>query len=97
MNEETLATDVQAWVDANWDTSVTVREWWRRLADVGYAYPTWPLGLGGREASRREASVISGVLARNGVIGPPVGAVAATLAAPTLLELATEAQKRQLV
>jgi alkylation response protein AidB-like acyl-CoA dehydrogenase len=92
-----LAADVQAWVDANWDTSITVREWWRRLAGAGYAYPTWPAGLGGSGASRRDAFTIGGVLAQNHVIGPPVGAMAATLAAPTLLDHATETQRLELV
>ena len=97
MNHEALAAQVQAWVDSNWDTAITVREWWRRLADAGYAYPSWPTGLGGSGASRRDATVIWGVLARNEVIGPPVGAMAATLAAPTLLDHATDTQRSQLV
>ena len=92
-----LAADVQAWVDANWDTSITVREWWRRLADAGYAYPSWPEGLGGSGASRGDAATISGVLAQNRVIGPPVGAMAARLAAPTILQHATETLQRELV
>jgi alkylation response protein AidB-like acyl-CoA dehydrogenase len=92
-----LAGEVQAWVDANWDTSITVREWWLRLADAGYAYPSWPVGLGGTGVSRRDAMTIAAVLARNEVIGPPVGAMAATLAAPTLLEHATGAQRSELV
>jgi alkylation response protein AidB-like acyl-CoA dehydrogenase len=92
-----LAADVQAWVDANWDRSITVRAWWRRLADAGYAYPSWPEGLGGSGASRGDAATISGVLAQNRVIGPPVGAMAARLAAPTILQHATEALQRELV
>ena len=92
-----LATQVQTWVDDNWDTTVTVREWWLRLADAGYAYPAWPAGLGGSGTSRRDAATITGVLAANKVIGPPVGALAATLAAPTLLEHATETQQAELV
>ncbi len=84
-------------MEANWDTSITVREWWLRLADAGYAYPTWPLGLGGSDASRRDAMTVTGVLAQNKVIGSPVGAMASTLAAPTLLEHATEAQRTELV
>jgi alkylation response protein AidB-like acyl-CoA dehydrogenase len=92
-----LAVEVQAWVDANWDTEITVREWWLRLADAGYAYPSWPEGLGGSGASRRDAATIAGVLAQNRVIGPPVGAMAALLAAPTILEHATEALRRELV
>jgi alkylation response protein AidB-like acyl-CoA dehydrogenase len=97
VSEGDLAARVQAWVEANWDTSITVREWWLRLADVGYAYPTWPLGLGGSDASRRDAMTVTGVLAQNKVIGSPVGAMASTLAAPTLLEHATEAQRAELV
>jgi len=97
MMESHLAAQVQDWVDDNWDTSLTVRQWWRRLADAGYAYPTWPPGLGGWGASPREAAVVSGVLGANQVIGPPAGAVAASLAAPTLLEHATEAQQLELV
>jgi len=92
-----LAAEVQAWVDTNWDTTVTVREWWRRLADAGYAYPAWPAGLGGRGLSRRDAATITGVLAESRVIGPPVGAMAARLAAPTVLEHATEALQHELV
>jgi len=92
-----LGAQVQAWVDANWDRSLTVRKWWLRLADAGYAYPTWPVGLGGSGAPRRDAMTVAAVLARNEVIGPPVGAMAATLAAPTLLEHATEEQRMELV
>lgn len=97
MSEGDLAARVQAWVETNWDTSITVREWWLRLADAGYAYPTWPLGLGGSDASRRDAMTVTGVLAQNKLIGSPVGAMAATLAAPTLLEHATEVQLAELV
>ena len=43
----------------NWDTSITVREWWRRLADAGYAYPSWPAGLGGGGLPRRDAMTIA--------------------------------------
>jgi alkylation response protein AidB-like acyl-CoA dehydrogenase len=94
---EDLAAAVQDWVEANWDPTLTVREWWLRLADAGYAYPTWPHGLGGLGLPRRDAAVITGVLAANKVIGPPVGALAATLAAPTLLDHATPEQQAELV
>jgi alkylation response protein AidB-like acyl-CoA dehydrogenase len=97
VSEGGLAEQVQAWLDAHWDTSITVREWWRRLADAGYAYPSWPAGLGGSGASRRDAATVTGVLAQNRVIGPPVGAMAAGLAAPTVLQHATEALQRELV
>ena len=50
-------------------TSLTRPQWWRRLADAGYAYPSWPAGLGGSGASRRDAGPSPGVLAAQRVIG----------------------------
>jgi alkylation response protein AidB-like acyl-CoA dehydrogenase len=94
---DALAAGVQAWIDATWVESLSVRDWWHRLVDAGYAYPTWPKGLGGFGASRADARVVIGTLARNGVVAPPVGHVAATLAAPTLLEHGTASQIEELV
>jgi alkylation response protein AidB-like acyl-CoA dehydrogenase len=84
-------------VDREWDDSLTVREWWRRLADSGLAFPAWPEGLGGSGASSGVARAVTGVLASRGVVGPPAGHVAATLAAPTLLEHGTPEQKAAFV
>ena len=92
-----LPAAVQAFIDGNWDTSLTVREWWRRLAEAGYAFPAWPEGLGGLGVSAAAARAITGVLAANRVIGPPAGHLAATLAAPTLLEHGTAEQVRAFV
>ncbi|MCU1454178.1 MAG: putative acyl-CoA dehydrogenase [Acidimicrobiales bacterium] len=89
--------DVETWVRASWDLSLTVREWWRLLVEAGYAYPSWPVGLGGRAVSSATARMVTAVLARAGVIAPPVGHVAATLAAPTLFDHGSEAQVEELV
>ena len=94
---DVLAKEVQGWVDDNWNESLTVREWWRRLVDAGYSYPAWPEGVGGCGASRSDARVVLQVLAGNRVVAPPVGGVAATLAAPTLLDHGTPAQIDELV
>lgn len=93
----TIEDQVQAWVEDHWDESITLREWWRRLASAGYSYPRWPTGVGGSSASAATARTVTAVLARNGVIGPPVGYVAATLAAPTILAHGSERQIRELV
>jgi alkylation response protein AidB-like acyl-CoA dehydrogenase len=92
-----LADEVQAWVEENWKQSLTVREWWRLLADAGYAYPTWPEGVGGCGMSGAEARTVLAVLAQNQVVAPPVGYVAADLAAPTILDLGTDKQIAELV
>jgi alkylation response protein AidB-like acyl-CoA dehydrogenase len=92
MSSGDLAVEVKSWVDANWDPSITVREWWRRLADAGYAFPSLPSGLGGSAASPRDAAVIIRTLAESRVIGPPLGGVASQLALPTILEHGSEEQ-----
>ena len=91
------AADVKGWIDENWDHGLTVREWWRLLADAGLAHPTWPVGLGGSGATPREARMVLDVLADRNALGPPIGHVAATLAAPTLLEHGTPAQSHDLI
>jgi alkylation response protein AidB-like acyl-CoA dehydrogenase len=87
-----LGAEVSAWIEENWDLDLTVREWWRRLADAGLAYPTWPEGVGGRGLSPADARVVTETLAAARVIGPPSGHLAATLAAPTILEHGTDEQ-----
>jgi len=42
----------RAWVQANWDPSLRLAEWWRRLADAGYAAPELPIAAGVNPASR---------------------------------------------
>jgi alkylation response protein AidB-like acyl-CoA dehydrogenase len=81
-----LEAEVQAWVEEHWRLDLTVREWWRLLVDAGYAYPTWPAVAGGAGRSGGTARSVLTALARNRVVGPAVGHVAATLAAPTILE-----------
>ena len=91
------AEEVRQWLDANWSHDITVGEWWQRLAEAGYAYPSWPAGLGGLGASGAESRAIHAELAARGVIGPPTGHVGAGLTVPTLLAHGDEAQKRRYV
>jgi alkylation response protein AidB-like acyl-CoA dehydrogenase len=92
-----LADEVGEWVEGNWSLDLSVREWWSRLVAAGYAYPRWPAGAGGAAMSARDSMTVTGVLAKHGVVGPPVGHVAATLAAPTILEHGTPEQIHELV
>jgi alkylation response protein AidB-like acyl-CoA dehydrogenase len=91
------AEEVHQWVDEHWSLDITVGVWWERLAEAGYAYPSWPGGLGGLGASGPECRTIQSVLAARGVIGPPSGHVGAGLTAPTLLAHGDEAQKQRYV
>ena len=69
----TVAEDVRAWLADNWSEELTLREWWRRLADAGWAFPTWPDGYGGRGLSAGEARQVAAALADAGAVAPPTG------------------------
>ena len=84
--------DARAWVAESWSTDLTLREWWQRLADAGYAFPTWPKGKGGIGASAGDARAISEVLGAAGAVGPP-GGLGQMMGGPVVLEHGTEEQQ----
>ena len=56
----------------------------RRLADSGWAAPSWPIDCFGRGLSAEADGIVAEELARAGAVGVPVG-VGIGLAAPTIL------------
>jgi alkylation response protein AidB-like acyl-CoA dehydrogenase len=84
---------VDAWVKEQWDLEITLREWWRRLADAGYSQPTWPVGFGGLGCDGRTAREVTNALAAHGVIAPPFG-IGPSMGGPTLMEHGDERQRQ---
>jgi len=80
------------WFRTNWDPTRPLGEWWRLLADAGYAFPQWPEGFGGRGLSRRDANAVLRARRAAGAYGPPNG-VATFLVAPTLLTMGSADQQ----
>ncbi|MDO8390379.1 MAG: acyl-CoA dehydrogenase family protein [Actinomycetota bacterium] len=87
---------VAEWAAENWHGDLTLAQWWQRLADAGYAFPSWPVGLGGLNASPGQARQISSALAAAGVIGPPVGN-GPGMGGPTVLAHGTAEQQQRFV
>src|SRR5262245_2002596 len=78
-------TDLDAWIDANWDPDIPLARWWARLAEAGLTVPHWPrehLGLG---APRSRVAEVARALRRHRVPGPPAG-LGLMLAGPPRLE-----------
>ena len=46
-NDDVYA-EAMAWFEGSWDPHLPLREWWRRLAESGWGFPTWPEGTYGR-------------------------------------------------
>jgi alkylation response protein AidB-like acyl-CoA dehydrogenase len=92
----TCADQVGEWIGEHWSLELTLRQWWDLLVDAGYAFPTWPQGLGGRAATAAEARAIAAALAAAGAIAAPTGN-GPNMGAPTLLEHGTADQQRRFV
>jgi alkylation response protein AidB-like acyl-CoA dehydrogenase len=90
------ADTVHGWVEDNWHLDMTLRDWWERLEDVGFAFPTWPKGLGGLGADNTEARAMTKALASHGVIGPPTGN-GPNMGGPTLIHHGTPEQQQRFV
>ncbi|MES2986387.1 MAG: acyl-CoA dehydrogenase family protein [Pseudomonadota bacterium] len=83
-----------AWLREHWQPGLTVRQWWKLLADSGWAYPTWPTEHFGKGLPASSVSEVRDAFAEIGALGPPVRA-GQKLAAPTLILHGTDAQKEQ--
>jgi alkylation response protein AidB-like acyl-CoA dehydrogenase len=81
-----------AWLTANWSPQLTVRDWWARLADSGWGFPTWPEAWFGKGMSADAAAGVRSAYAESGVLGPPTG-LGQLLGGPMLLVHATDEQK----
>ncbi|MGH9097336.1 MAG: acyl-CoA dehydrogenase family protein, partial [Acidimicrobiales bacterium] len=87
---------VRTWLDENWDPEASLLAWRTRLADAGWACPSWPLAWCGRALPPTADAVVGEELARAGAVGLPEG-VGMHLAAPTILEHGSDDLKEAFV
>jgi alkylation response protein AidB-like acyl-CoA dehydrogenase len=89
--KQQVQAEVEALIDAHWNDTVTVREWWSQLAAAGLTLPTLPTAAGGRGWPGDLASTALATLAKANVLGPP-GGLGLLLAAPTIATHGTPEQ-----
>ena len=89
-----VAEEVRDWLGENWRDDLTLREWWYRLAKDGWAFPSWPVGKGGRGLSAGDARAVTHELALAGAVGPP-GGLGQMMGGPVVVEHGTEAQRER--
>src|SRR5688500_9035463 len=75
--------ELDRWLDAHWDPTLTVRAWWELFGDAGWAAPGLPSGRYGRDASPDDAAAIAARCRDRGVLPAPGGA-GSSVVAPTL-------------
>ena len=88
----TFKSELVSWLDESWDTSITVRDWWRRVADAGLAMPTWPKSFHGIGAPTAIQQLVERHFAAAGVIGPPIAGVGLRLVGTALRQHGTPDQ-----
>jgi alkylation response protein AidB-like acyl-CoA dehydrogenase len=94
ITDTSVRDELRSWLADAWDPGLTVGEWWERLADSGWAVPTWPAEWLGRDLPRELAPLVAAELRNAGAIGPPAG-LGMLLAGPTILAHGTDEQKRR--
>ena len=87
-----MDTEPTGWLRANWDPSLSLRDWWARLAASGWAVPHFPTAWFGRGLPPGVAPAVSHAIAEVGAVPPP-GGLGRYLAAPTVLEHGTDEQR----
>ena len=94
VDTDALRAEARRWFQENWDPDLTVGEWWERLAESGWGFPTWSPEWYGKGLTSRQASVVAEERRAVGAFGPPSG-IGPMMAGPTLINHATDEQKKR--
>ncbi len=95
MTDQEIRDAIRAFVAEAYDPAITLAEWWDRLADSGWAVPTWPEEWLGKGLPGAAARTVAEELRAANVPGPPAG-LGLLLAGPTILAHGTDEQTRPL-
>ena len=66
---ESVRAEVRAWLEENWDPELGRKEWLGRVADSGWAAPTWPAAWFGRGLDPELGTVVAEEFRRVGAGG----------------------------
>ncbi len=80
------------WFERSWDPELTLRDWWVRLADSGWGFPTWPLDWYGRGLPPDSVREVADARRAVGAVSAPAG-IAQNLAGPTIVAHGTDEQR----
>ncbi len=94
-SEDSVRQEIRAWLTENWDPQLPLIQWRKRLIASGWGCPAWPADCYGRGLSPGLAAVAEEEMRRIGAVGVAQFGVR-LLAAATLLEHGTDAQKNLL-
>ena len=91
-----LRGEVRSWLNEQWEPDLTVRQWWARMAEAGWQFPTWPKGLGGRGLTAAQGRAVAAEVVDAGALGPPFS-LGQVMGGPVVLQQGDDEQKARLV
>jgi alkylation response protein AidB-like acyl-CoA dehydrogenase len=94
--EESVRSEVRAWLETNWNPNMSLADWRELLADSGWGCPTWPSEWCGRGLPVAFESVVHAEFRRAGAVGVPAGG-GIGLAGITILEHGSDELKGRLI
>ena len=94
MEEDDIKKSAQTWLKTNWSADLSLLAWRTLLLESGWGVPSWPKEYFGLGMNPNQASQVEEVFAEIGAIGAAHSGVR-MLAAATLLEHASDSQKRK--
>ena len=86
--------EARRWFRESWDPDLTLGEWWQRLAESGWGFPTWPPDWYGRGLNSQLAAVVAQERKAAGAYGAPSG-IGVMMAGPTIVGHGTDEQRKR--
>src|SRR3546814_11502483 len=85
--------EAERWFRESWDPELTLGQWWARLTESGWGYPTWPKRWFGKGLSSDQAKQVGAARAAVGAVGPP-SCIGVTMAGHTHIDHGTAETRR---
>jgi alkylation response protein AidB-like acyl-CoA dehydrogenase len=92
--ERVVRSEVEVFLDEQWSLEITVGDWWDRIAESGWGFPTWPTEWFGRGGDNDLLTLVSAVFQERGVLGAP-GGLGQTMGGPVVMQHGSEEQCRR--
>lgn len=89
--ESNVRDEAEAWFRANWDPELSLGDWWQRLAQSGWGFPSWPEAWFGRGLTSDQVKHVQAARAEVGATGPPSG-IGVMMAGPSIVDHGTKEQ-----
>tara|TARA_R110002072_G_scaffold89232_4_gene199935 strand:+ start:56668 stop:57966 length:1299 start_codon:yes stop_codon:yes gene_type:complete len=87
-----IEAELNSWLDANWSTELSLKQWRERLVEGGWACVQWPRAYFGRDFDKEQTALVRDIFTAREIVGSAQSGPR-RLAAETILVHGNDAQK----